>query len=97
MTTSERTVRPSHSRALDPVQRLRFKLAGEARWQRREWYFLSRIIPVLALWAAVVALVSDMLGVNLSSDVGLGWSLGIYFAGTLGLIIGLRCRAQRLR
>ena len=39
----------------NPVEQLREKLARDARWRVREQYFALRIIPVLLVWALLMA------------------------------------------
>ena len=39
----------------NPVEQLREKLARDARWRVRERYFGLRIVPVLLVWALLMA------------------------------------------
>ena len=73
-----------------PVRVLQQKLDGEARRQARERYFAWRIVPVLAIWAAVVAAIR----LATPAGIGTGMTLTMYFAGASLCVVWLACRAR---
>ena len=75
----------------NPVEQLREKLARDARWRVRERYFALRIVPVLLVWALLMAAATVVAG-GLNS---LGVALTIYFSGAVLLVIWLERRARR--
>ena len=74
-----------------PVRVLRQKLEDEARRQARERYFAWRIVPLLACWAALVAVVKVMVFMAMP----MGVVLTVYFAGAAVCVIWLSRRAQQ--
>jgi len=82
----------THDPQQNPVQILQQKLDGEARRQARERYFAWRIIPLLAIWAALVAAMTAAAAAVMS----IGVALTIYFAGAAVCVVWLSRRARRL-
>ena len=82
----------THDPQQNPVQILQQKLDGEARRQARERYFAWRIIPLLAIWAALVAAMTAAAAAVMS----IGVALTIYFAGAAVCVMWLSRRARRL-
>ena len=82
----------THDPQQNPVQILQQKLDGEARRQARERYFAWRIIPLLAIWAALVAAMTAAAAAVMS----IGVALTIYFAGASVCVMWLSRRARRL-
>ena len=75
----------------NPVEQLREKLAGDARWRVTERYFALRIVPVLIFWALLMAAATVAAG----GLISLGVALTAYFSGALLLVIWLERRARR--
>ena len=75
----------------NPVEQLREKLARDARWRVRERYFALRIVPVLLVWALLVAAATLAAG----GLISLGVALTTYFSGAAPLVIWLERRARR--
>ena len=75
----------------NPVEQLREKLARDARWRVRERYFALRIVPVLLVWALLVAAATLAAG----GLISLGVALTTYFSGAVPLVIWLERRARR--
>ena len=82
----------THDPQQNPVQILQQKLDGEARRQARERYFAWRIIPLLAIWAALVAAMTAAA----AAVISIGVALTIYFAGAAVCVVWLSRRARRL-
>jgi len=76
----------------NPVRILQQKLDDEARRQARERYFAWRIIPLLAIWAALVAAMTAAA----AAVISIGVALTIYFAGAAVCVMWLSRRARRL-
>ena len=71
----------------NPVEQLREKLARDARWRVRERYFALRIVPVLLVWALLMAA---------GGLISLGVALTIYFSGAVpGHLARASCPALR--
>ena len=75
----------------NPVEQLREKLARDARWRVRERYFALRIVPVLLVWALLMAAATVAAG----GLISLGVALTTYFSGAVLLVIWLARRARR--
>ena len=75
----------------NPVEQLREKLARDARWRVREQYFALRIIPVLLVWALLMAAATVAAG----GLISLGVALTTYFSVAVLLVIWLERRARR--
>ena len=75
----------------NPVEQLREKLARDARWRVREQYFALRIVPVLLVWALLIAAATVAAG----GLISLGAALTIYFSVAVLLVIWLERRARR--
>lgn len=75
----------------NPVEQLREKLARDARWRVRERYFALRIVPVLLVWALLMAATTVAAG----GLISLGVALTTYFSGAVPLVIWLERRARR--
>ena len=75
----------------NPVEQLREKLACDARWRVRERYFALRIVPVLLVWALLMAAAKVAAG----GLISLGVALTTYFSGAALLVIWLARRARR--
>ena len=75
----------------NPVEQLREKLARDARWRVRERYFALRIVPVLLVWALLMAAATVAAG----GLISLGVALTTYFSGAVPLVIWLERRARR--
>ena len=75
----------------NPVEQLREKLARDARWRMRERYFALRIVPVLLVWALLMAAATVAAG----GLISLGVALTTYFSGAVPLVIWLERRARR--
>ena len=75
----------------NPVEQLRAKLARDARWRVREQYFALRIIPVLLVWALLMAAATVAAG----GLISLGVALTTYFSVAVLLVIWLERRARR--
>ena len=75
----------------NPVEQLREKLARDARWRVREPYFALRIIPVLLVWALLMAAATVAAG----GLISLGVALTTYFSVAVLLVIWLERRARR--
>ena len=75
----------------NPVEQLREKLARDARWRVREQYFALRIIPVLLVWALLMAAAKVAAG----GLISLGVALTTYFSVAVLLVIWLERRARR--
>ena len=75
----------------NPVEQLREKLARDARWRVRERYFALRIIPVLLVWALLMAAATVAAG----GLISLGVALTTYFSVAVLLVIWLERRARR--
>ena len=75
----------------NPVEQLREKLARDARWRLRERYFGLRIVPVLLVWALLMAAATVAAG----GLISLGAALTTYFSGAVLLVIWLARRARR--
>ena len=75
----------------NPVEQLREKLARDTRWRLRERYFALRIIPVLLVWALLMAAAKVAAGGLISPGV----ALTTYFSGAVLLVIWLERRARR--
>ena len=75
----------------NPVEQLREKLARDARWRVREQYFALRIIPVLLVWALLMAAATVAAG----GLISLGVALTTYFSVAVLLVIWLARRARR--
>ena len=75
----------------NPVEQLREKLARDARWRVREQYFALRIIPVLRVWALLMAAATVAAG----GLISLGVALTTYFGVAVLLVIWLERRARR--
>ena len=75
----------------NPVEQLREKLARDARWRVRERYFALRIVPVLLVWALLMAAAKVAAG----GLISLGVALTTYFSGAALLVIWLERRARR--
>jgi Flp pilus assembly protein TadB len=84
-------IAPIPDQERSPVRALRQKLEDEARRQARERYFAWRIVPLLAFWAALVAVVKVMAFIA----IPMGVVLTVYFAGAIVCVIWLSRRAQR--
>jgi len=82
----------THDPQQNPVRILQQKLDDEARRQARERYFAWRIIPLLAIWAALVAAMTAAAAAVMS----IGVALTIYFAGAAVCVVWLSRRARRL-
>ncbi len=80
----------THDPHKNPVRILQQKLDGEARRQLRERYFAGRIIPLLVIWAALVAGMTAAAAV-----ISIGVALTIYFAGAAVCVMWLSRRARR--
>jgi len=76
----------------NPVRILQQKLDDEARRQARERYFAWRIIPLLVIWAALVAAMTAAA----AAVISIGVALTIYFAGAAVCVMWLSRRARRL-
>ena len=74
----------------NPVEQLREKLARDARWRVRERYFALRIVPVLLVWALLMAAATVAAG----GFISLGVALTTYFRGAVLLVIWLERRAR---
>jgi hypothetical protein len=77
---------------LNPVERLRYKIARDDCLRARERYFAVRIVPTLLAWAALVAAASAVAG----ALVPPGASLTLYFSGAAVLVVWLERRARSL-
>ena len=75
----------------NPVEQLREKLARDARRRVREQYFALRIIPVLLVWALLMAAATVAAG----GLISLGVALTTYFSVAVLLVIWLERRARR--
>ena len=75
----------------NPVEQLREKLARDARWRVRERYFALRIVPVLLVWALLMAAATVAAG----GLISLGVALTTYFSVAVLLVIWLERRARR--
>ena len=75
----------------NPVEQLREKLARDARWRVRERYFALRIVPVLLVWALLMAAAKVAAG----GLISLGVALTTYFSVAVLLVIWLERRARR--
>ena len=75
----------------NPVEQLREKLARDTRWRVRERYFALRIVPVLLVWALLMAAATVAAG----GLISLGVALTTYFSGAVLLVIWLARRARR--
>ena len=75
----------------NPVEQLREKLARDARWRVRERYFALRIVPVLLVWALLMAAATVAAG----GLISLGVALTTYFSGAVLLVIWLERCARR--
>lgn len=84
-------IAPIPDQERSPVRALRQKLEDEARRQARERYFAWRIVPLLACWAALVAVVKVMAFIA----IPMGVVLTVYFAGAIVCVIWLSRRAQQ--
>lgn len=84
-------IAPIPDQERSPVKVLRQKLEDEARRQARERYFAWRIVPLLACWAALVAVVKVMAFIA----IPMGVVLTVYFAGAIVCVIWLSRRAQQ--
>ena len=75
----------------NPVEKLQAKMAHDARWRVRERYFALRIVPVLLVWALLMA------GATVAAGglISLGVALTTYFSGAVLLVIWLERRARR--
>lgn len=73
------------------VERLQRKIAREASQQARSRYFAVRILPVLLLWALLMAAAKVVAG----GLISLGVALTTYFSGAAVLVIWLEHRARR--
>ena len=82
----------THDPQQNPVRILQQKLDDEARRQARERYFAWRIIPLLAIWAALVAAMTAAA----AAVISIGVALTIYFAGAAVCVMWLSRRARRL-
>ena len=74
-----------------PVEQLREKRARDARWRVREQYFALRIIPVLLVWALLMAAATVAAG----GLISLGVALTTYFSVAVLLVIWLARGARR--
>ncbi len=75
----------------NPVERLQRKIARDTAQQARGRYFAVRILPVLLVWALLMAAAKVMAG----GLISLGVALTSYFGGAVVLVIWLECRARR--
>ena len=82
----------THDPQQNPVRILQQKLDDEARRQARERYFAWRIIPLLAIWAALVSAMTAAA----AAVISIGVALTIYFAGAAVCVVWLSRRARRL-
>jgi len=73
-----------------PVRALQQKLEGEAQRQARERYFAWRIVPLLAIWAAVMAAIT----MAAPDVIDRGVALTLYCAGAVVCVVGLSRRAR---
>ena len=73
-----------------PVRVLQQKLDDEARRQARERYFAWRIVPLLAIWAAVMAAIT----LAAPTVIDRGMALTLYCAGAVVCVVGLSRRAR---
>ena len=76
----------------NPVEQLREKLARDARWRVREQYFALRIVPVLLVWALLIAAATVAAG----GLISLGAALTIYFSVAVLLVILARASCPAL-
>lgn len=74
-----------------PVERLQRKLAGDTAQQARDRYFAVRILPLLLVWALLMAVSKVVVG----GLISLGVALTTYFGGAVVLVIWLESRARR--
>ncbi len=72
------------------VQRLQRKLQQARRYRAREAFFALRIIPVLAVWAGLLAAVGAVAGALMP----LGVTLTVFFSGSTLLVLWLARRAR---
>ena len=75
----------------NPVEQLRDKLARDTGWRVRARYFAFRIVPVLLVWALLMAAAKVAAG----GLISLGVALTTYFSGAVLLVIWLERRARR--
>ena len=75
----------------NPVEQLQAKIVRDARWRVRERYFALRIVPVLLVWALLMAAATLVAG----DLISLGVALTTYFSGAVLLVIWLERRARR--
>ena len=77
--------------AANPVERLQLKIAQDAAQQARSRYFAVRFLPVLLLWALLMAAATVVAG----GLISLGVAFTTYFGGAAVLVIWLEYRARR--
>ena len=75
----------------NPVERLQQKIARDTAQQARGRYFAARILPVLLVWALLMAAAKAVAG----GLISLGVALTSYFGGAAVLVVWLECRARR--
>ena len=72
------------------VQRLQRKLQQARRYRAREAFFALRIIPALAVWAGLLAVIDMVAGALIPPDV----TLTLFFGGSALLVVWLGRRAR---
>ena len=72
------------------VQRLQRKLQQARRRRAREAFFALRIMPALAVWTGLLALVDMVAGASMP----LGVTLTVFFSGSTLLVFWLARRAR---
>ena len=77
---------------LNPVERLRYKIAKADCLRARERFFALRILPTLLAWAGLVAAASAVAGALIPPGV----SLPLYFSGAAVLVVWLERRARSM-
>ena len=88
-TRSAQTGAPTRS-GLSAVELLQIKLQQARRRHAREAFFALRIIPALAVWAGLLALVDMVAGASMP----LGVTLTVFFSGSTLLVFWLARRAR---
>jgi hypothetical protein len=83
-------MRRPEKQAVHPVRALQQKLDDELKRQARERYFAWRIVPLLAIWAVLVAAFKAAAPIIIETGV----VLTIYCAGAVVCVVGLARQAR---